>query len=163
MAFDAFLKIEGVAGETERLGHKGEIPIFSFSWGASNPTSIGGSTGGGGAGKVNISGFNFMKKTDSASAALFQACCTGKHFPKGFVTLYKAGGDKAVDFLKYEFEQVYIESIQWSGSSGGDDTPMESVSFAFGRVEMTYSPQAKDGTKVGKPVVGSWDLMQVTK
>ena len=162
MAFDAFLKIEGVAGETQRAGHKGEIPIFSFSWGANNPTSVG-ISGGGGAGKVAISSFSFMKRTDAGSAALFQACCTGKHFPKATVTLYKAGGDKAIDFLKYDFEEVFVEAVQWSGASGGDDTPTESVSFAFGRVEMTYSPQAADGTKVGKPVVGSWDLRTVTK
>ena len=162
MAFDAYLKIDGVAGETLREGHKGEIPIFSFSWGASNPTSIG-SSGGGGAGKVAISSFNFMKKTDAGSAALFQACCTGKHFPKAHVTLYKAGGDKAVDFLKYDFEEVFVENVQWSGSSGGDDTPMESVSFAFGRVEMTYNPQDAKGAKVGKPVIGSWDLRTVAK
>jgi type VI secretion system secreted protein Hcp len=79
------------------------------------------------------------------------------------VTLHKAGGGKSVDFLKYDFEEVFVDSVQWSGSSGGDDTPMESVSFAFSRVEMTYSPQAPDGTKVGKPVVGSWDQRTVTK
>jgi type VI secretion system secreted protein Hcp len=162
MAFDAYLKIDGVKGETLRAGHKNEIPIFSFSWGASNPTSIG-ISGGGGAGKVSLSSFNFMKKTDAASAALFQACCTGKHFPKATVTLHKAGGGKSIDFLKYDFEEVFVDSVQWSGSSGGDDTPMESVSFAFSRVEMTYSPQAPDGTKVGKPVVGSWDQRTVTK
>lgn len=162
MAFDAYLKIEGVKGETQREGHAGEIPIFSFSWGANNPTSIG-LTGGGGAGKVNLSSFNFMKKTDAGSAALFQACCTGKHFPKATITLYKAGGEKAVDFLKYDFQEVFVDSIQWSGSSGGDDTPMESCSFAFGRVEMIYSPQNPDGSKKGEPVVGSWDQRKVTK
>ena len=31
-----------------------------------------------------------------------------------------------------------VESVQWSGSSGGDDTPTESVSFAFAKVEIDY-------------------------
>ena len=37
-----------------------------------------------------------------------------------------------------------VESIQWSGSSGGDDTPTESVSFAFAKVKVTYSKQEFD-------------------
>ena len=35
-----------------------------------------------------------------------------------------------------------VESIQWSGSSGGDDTPTESVSIAFAKVKISYSKQA---------------------
>jgi len=160
MSFDAFLKVEGVDSESTRKGHENEIELISFSWGASNPTSV--DVGGGaGSGKVSVSGFNFMKRTDAASAPLFQACCTGKHFPKAVVTLYKASGGDAVDYLKYEFEKVFIESVQWSGSSGGDDVPMESVSIAFGKVAMTYTKQNQDGSKGGS-VVGSWDLMKVT-
>src|SRR5512138_3198017 len=129
MAFDAFIKFTGVDGESKRKGFEKQIEIYSFSWGASNPTTIG-MGGGGGAGKVTISSFNLMKKTDITSPILFQACCSGDHFDKVVVTLNKAGGKAPVDFLKYEFDKVYVESIQWSGSGGGDDTPMESLSLA---------------------------------
>ena len=44
-------------------------------------------------------------------------------------------------FMKYTFTDVMVESIQWSGSSGGDDTPTESVSFAFAKVTIDYSKQ----------------------
>lgn len=160
MAFDAFMSVDGVESEATRKGFEGQIELISFSWGATNPTSIG-VGGGGGSGKVNVSSFNFMKKTDAASPILFQACCDGTHFPKASVTLHKAGGKEAVDYLKYEFETVFVESMQWSGSSGGDDVPMESVSFAFGKVEMTYTKQNPDGTK-GSPIVAKWDLMKVS-
>jgi type VI secretion system secreted protein Hcp len=160
MAFDAFLKVDGIKGESTRKGHAGEIELISFSLGASNPTSIG-SGGGGGSGKVTVSSFNCMKKTDKASPTLFQKCCEGHHVPKATVTLYKAGGSEAVDYLKYEFEKVYVESIQWSGASGGDDVPMESLSLAFGKITATYTEQKDDGTK-GASIVGTWDLMQVT-
>ena len=36
MAFDAFLKIEGIEGESTDKAHPGEIEISSFSWGVSN-------------------------------------------------------------------------------------------------------------------------------
>ncbi len=161
MAFDAFLKIDGVNGESTRKGFEKQIEIQSFSWGASNPATIGAGGGGGGGGKVSVSSFNIMKRSDASSPLLFQACCQGDHYPKAVVTLNKAGGKAAVDFIKYEFEKVYVENIQWSGATGGDDTPTESVSFAFGKVSVTYTPQNPDGSK-GSPAVGAWDLTTVS-
>ena len=76
MAFDAFIKIPGVDGESTRKGFEKQIAILSFSLGASNPSSIG-AGGGGGAGKASISSFNLMKHSDITSPLLFQACCQG--------------------------------------------------------------------------------------
>jgi len=158
--FDAFLSIDGVDSESTRKGFEGQIEIQSFSIGAHNETSIG-AGGGAGAGKVALSTMNVTKKTDAASPVLFQKCCEGMHFPKAEITLHKAGGEQLA-FLKYAFDTIYVEDIQWSGSSGGDDVPMETLSLAFGKIEMTYTKQAKDGT-AGAPVVASWDLTTVTK
>jgi type VI secretion system secreted protein Hcp len=161
MAFDAFLKIEGINGESTRKGFEKHIEILSFSMGASNPVTMGSAGGGAGAGKASLSSFNCLKASDAASPGLFQACCSGKHFPKAVVKLQKSGGDSAVDYLTYEFENVFVESVQWSGSSGGDDRPTESLSLAFGKVTVTYAPQADSGTKSGA-VVGSWDVQKVS-
>jgi len=160
MAFDAFIKFTGGDGESKRKGFEKHIEIYSFSLGASNPTTIG-AGGGGGAGKVSISSFNLMKKSDITSPVLFQKCCMGEHFDKVSVSLNKAGGKEAVDFLKYEFEKVFVESIQWSGSSGGDDTPTESLSLSFGKVVITYTAQGDAGAK-GAVKTGQWDLEAVT-
>jgi|SRR5688500_12253730 len=161
MAFDTFMKIKDVEGEAMQANHLNEIEIFSFSWGASNPTTVGSSTGGLSAGKVAVSSFNVMKKTDKTSPVLFQACCTGKHFADTIVTLNKASGEGGqAMFLKYTFTDVMIESIQWSGSSGGDDTPTESLSLAFAKVKIEYQQQDAKGA-VGKPVLANWDLQAV--
>ncbi|TVP73637.1 MAG: type VI secretion system tube protein Hcp [Gemmatimonadales bacterium] len=161
MAFDAFLKIEGVEGESTRKGFEKMIEIESFSFGARNPTSIG-SGGGGGAGKVSLSNFNVTKKSDAASPALFQACCSGKHFPKAEITLHKAGGEEALPYLTYSFEKVFIESIDWGGAGGSDDRPSEQVSLAFGKVEILYQPQSETGAAAGA-VSASWDQMAVSR
>jgi type VI secretion system secreted protein Hcp len=92
MAFDAFLKIDGVDGEATRKGFEKQMEIQSFNWGASNPATIGAGGGGGGGGKVSLSTFNLTKKSDSASPLLFQSCCDGSHYAKAVVTLNKAGG-----------------------------------------------------------------------
>ena len=42
MAFDTFLDLGAtIKGESTAKGFEGKIEIFSFSWGASNPTTIG--------------------------------------------------------------------------------------------------------------------------
>ncbi len=162
MAYDAFMYLDGGAptckGETQDDAYKtkGAFEIYSFSWGASNPTTIGSGTAGSGAGKVSISSFNIMKRSDSASPGLFLNCAKGQHFDAAHVVLRKAGGT-ALEYLTYDFEEVFVESIQWSGSSGGDDTPTESVSFAFGKVDIKYTPQGAKGTP-GKTIPASWDL-----
>lgn len=164
MAFDTFLDLAGCEGESTAKDMTGKIEIYSFSWGASNPTTVGSSSTGLSGGKVSISSFNVMKKTEKSSATLFAACCNGKHFDTATVTMRKAsgeGGQKA--FLVYKFTDVMVESIQWSGSSGGDDTPTESLSLAFAKVEIEYQQQDSKGGAVGKPVKASWDLTTVAK
>jgi type VI secretion system secreted protein Hcp len=160
MATDAFLELDGVEGESTRKGFEGQIELISFSLGGHNPSTIG-AGGGGGAGKVSLTPFTFMKVSDKASPTMFQAMCTGKHFPKAKVTIHKAGGEEAVDFLVYEFEKVFIEDMNWSGGSGSD-VPMESVAMAYGKVTITFTPQTETGAK-GSPVVASWDQMLVSK
>lgn len=162
MAFDAYLKLEGLEGESERENHKGEIEIYSFSFGAANPASISGSTKGAGVGKGTISSFNIMKTTDTTSPVMFQNCMQGKHWPTATVTLNKSGGDAALPFLIFEFKEVYCSSLQWSGGTGGDDRPMESASFDFGAVKVTYSQQDEKGAAAKKPT-GSWNVRTQTK
>jgi len=154
--WDAYLTVEGVTGESQRAGHEGEIELISFSFGASNPSSIGIGSGGG-IGKADLSTFSFFKHTDASSAELFKHCCAGKHFPTAKVTMYKAGGDGgALDYLIFEFEEVYVDHIQWSGSEG-EGIPVEEVAFSFGKVVVTYNQQDAEGAKAGS-FMGSWDV-----
>jgi type VI secretion system secreted protein Hcp len=156
MALEAFLKIEGIPGESRKQGHADEIDILSFSFGASNPTTVGKGTGAG-ASQVSISSFSIMKGTDLSSAPLFLRCAKGEHIPTAIVTLRKAGGENPLEYLQYKFSKVYVDSIQWSGSSGGDDTPTESLSLAFEKVEIAYSQQGEGGT-AKKTVGAGWDI-----
>jgi len=164
MAFDTFLDLATVPGESTAKGMEAKIEIYSFSWGASDPTTVGSGATGLSAGKVSISSFNVMKKTEKSSPKLFQACCSGKHFATAVVTMRKAAGDAGQKaFLTYTFTDVMVESVQWSGSSGGDDTPTESVSFAFAKVAVSYQQQDSKGGSVGNAVDASWDLTTVDK
>jgi len=165
MAYDAFVVVTGdpkVEGETTDKAFAGKkaFEIYSFSLVASNPSTIGSGTSGASAGKVSLSSFNLMKKTDTASPALFKACCAGATFDKVEVFLRKAGGTAGREsYLNYVFEEVFVDSIQWSGSSGGDDTPTESVSLSYGKITIDYKPQKDKGT-LGSSVIANWDARQ---
>jgi type VI secretion system secreted protein Hcp len=97
-----------------------------------------------------------------ASAPLFSKCCMGEHLPEVTVVLRKAGGANPLEYLTYKFTEVYVDSIQWSGSSGGDDTPSESLSLTFAKVEITYKQQDEKGG-AAKTIGASWDLRSVSK
>ena len=130
MAYDAFLKIGDLKGESTDVGHKEWLDIYSFSWGASNPTTLGGGTQGLTAGKVSISSLNVMSKVQKTSPVLFLACAKGDSYDTVTLSLRKAGSNPpknaSTDFIKYILSNVFVESVQQSGSSGGDDVPIES-------------------------------------
>ena len=143
MAFNTYMIIPGVPGEAKSKNLKdihgapvttAPFEVFSFSWGASNPVTIG---AGAGAGKPSVSSFNIMKKNELSSIPLFRSSLTGGALKSAQVLLVMAAGP-ATTFEQYDFSTVYVESIQWSGSSGGDDTPAESVSFAFTAGRISY-------------------------
>jgi type VI secretion system secreted protein Hcp len=86
-----------------------------------------------------------MKHVDKASPGLFLNCCIGKSFPTATLTVRKAGGDAPVEYLKYDLTEVFISSVQTSGSDGGG-IATESASFNFSKMQVTYTPQAADGS-----------------
>ena len=174
MAVEIFLKIDGVTGESKANGHAGEIEVFSFSLGASNPSSVAYGHGSGagkgafvdkvlaatGAGKVDISSLSIQKQVDNASAKLFQNCASGKHFGTGTLVVREAGGDKPVEYYKLEMAECFIDSVSWGGSAGGGK-PSESVAMSFSSLKITYFPQNEDGSQ-GTQQQGSWDIKKNT-
>jgi type VI secretion system secreted protein Hcp len=156
MAYDAFLELQGITGESQKENHVGEIDIMSFSWGATNSSSVGTGTGAS-TGKVSVSDFSVMKSTDKSSPVIFQKCCDGSVIPQALVTLQRQVQGEATPYLVYTFTNVFVTSVQWSGSGGAGDTPMESVAFCFEVGEVDYSPQNDDGSESGA-IHGGWDV-----
>lgn len=155
MASDAYLKLEGIKGESIQPNHTGEIEVQAFQFGANNMADVVTGTGAG-TGSANLSGLSVMKKFDAASAELFQSCCQGKHFDKATLSVYKAAGDKALKYITFDMENVFVDNINWSGSDGGG-IPMENLGIVFSKILVTYVEQKPDGSAGGNHT-GSWDL-----
>lgn len=159
MAFDAFLKIDTIPGESSDDKHKDWIEILSFSHGVSQMSSGSVSSGGSrSAQRCDHADFSIVKSLDKASAKLNLACCNGEHVPTVQVELCRAGGDKQ-RYMLYKMEDVMVSSVRPGGSSGGGESlPMEEVTFSYGKIEWTYTEtDHKTGAKKGD-VKAHWDL-----
>jgi type VI secretion system secreted protein Hcp len=142
-----FLKLDGIAGAATEKDHKGEIPIGGFSVSAQGAQNIGSQSSGAGAGKVSIQSFSITKTLDKSSPLLFQAAATGQHFKEAVLSFTHKVGGKEQTYLKFDFQNVLISSVQDGGSGGG--TPQEQVTFSFQKVaEAFIEPNGKTGATV---------------
>jgi type VI secretion system secreted protein Hcp len=157
MAFDAFLKVDGIPGESADDKHKGWIEVESFDLCAEQPVSnVVSTAGGASAGRVEHHDFVVRKLIDKSTPKLFDACNAGKHIKEIILELCRAGGDKQ-KYLEIKMEQVMISKFNPSTWKGAD-FPSEEVHFNYGKIVITYIQQKRDdGTAAGNIAAG-WDL-----
>lgn len=140
MAVDYFLKLDGIQGESADANHKNEIQIMSWSWGASQVSSVAG-TGGSGAGKADLSDFSIMTYFDKATPKFFKSIGAGTHIATGTMSAIKSGAN-GKPYLKVDFKELFVSSLQISGSS---EIPTVSLSFTYNEIKIDYSTQDEKG------------------
>ena len=141
MAVDYFLDLDGIPGESQDEKFKNKIQLLSWSWGASNISSVAG-TGGSGAGKVDLSDFSTMTFFDKSTPKFFKAITKGTHITKGTLSAVKSGAD-GKPYLKVNFTEIFITGLQMSASS---EVPSVSLSFTYNEIGIDYSIQDEKGT-----------------
>jgi type VI protein secretion system component Hcp len=173
MAYEAFLKIDGIQGEQSN----GTIEIDSFSFGVANTTSIGSATGGSGAGKASASDFNFTSKVGSQSPRLLESVFTNKVLENAQLTVTDKG---AGSFLTIKFSEVLVSSYKLAEGPASlkiDDVgglkidallpavqkslPTELVSFSFSQISFQTQSSTGNGSITGNGSnTVNWDLSQ---
>ena len=157
MPFDAFLKIEGIEGESTDDKHKNQIEVLSFSHhlsqaGGSSVSRTTGQTGS----RVDLGDFSIVKVLDKATPNLSLFCCTGKHIPSVVLEICSASEDK-LTYMKYTLSDAVIASVRPGGSSSSEGVrPLEEISFRYGKIEWEYTPFGNDG-KAGAALKAGWD------
>jgi type VI secretion system Hcp family effector len=143
-AFDTYLHIAGIPGESLVTGHTNDTAISSFSFGMSHE----------GSGKPQFD-LSIAKSVSAMSPTLAFNCASGITNASATISCYKLGGaptDPA--FYSITVTNVQITSVSVSGSTG-DATPSESISLQFTGVQWTYVPQ-NGGGGFGTPIVTSF-------
>ncbi|MGL4324729.1 MAG: Hcp family type VI secretion system effector [Beijerinckiaceae bacterium] len=158
MAVDMFLEIDGVQGESAIKTNA--IDIDSWTFGMAQ-ASTGHVATGSGAGKVNVQDIHINKQICKVSPTVMLKCCQGEHIKKAKITCRKAGGQKPLDYMVIDLEDVLISSVQVVGSNG-NDIVSESMSINFSSFKVTYTPQQASGA-AGAPVECAWDVAKNKK
>lgn len=156
MANDAYLKIEGIAGESADDKHKDWIEVSDVQYAVNQPRAESVSTAGGlTTGRAELFPLNFTKLADLASPVLLQTCAAGKTIPKATFEFLRADGDgKPIRYFKIELENIMISSIAPDSGSGGIIT--ERVALAYAKIRWGYTKQSIRGGAQGN-ASGGWD------
>jgi len=160
MAFDTFMKVDGIPGEAQDEKHKEWIELMSFHHQTSQPTSPTDTTAGGGtSARVNMGDMVIGKRMDKSSAKLWEACCKGTHIANISIEANRSGGDK-IRYLEVKMENVVVSQVNTDAAGQNDDVPYETVSLKFAKIKWTYTQTARDTGKAMGNVVACWDLMK---
>lgn len=133
---DIFLNLPGIGGESNSPRHKGEIDVFSFSFGGANGLQAAGQN----ADELTkydgkaLGDFNVIKRIDRSSSALLEAFMNGKTFDIAAVMMERQSGQS----FGFDFKEVIISAISTFRQSNNE--PGESISFNF----KTYSVRKND-------------------
>ncbi|MBV4520232.1 type VI secretion system tube protein Hcp [Pseudomonas sp. SWRI74] len=154
MAFDAFIKIEGIPGEALDEKYRNWIEVSGYSFSTYQSTSATASSAGGAtAGRTTLSHFTFTKTLDKSSCKLMEASCAGEHLKEVTLVLSRAGTDK-LKYYEIVLEEVIIADYTQNAAVG---IPVEIVQLNYGRIKTVYIQQKRSDGAGGGNIAGGWD------
>ena len=158
MPFKAFLRVEGIAGESNDDRHRDWIEILSYNHGLAQSALVSGPGGTPAASRITHQDFRVTKSLDKSSPKLNLACCKGEYFRQITLELCRATGDKQ-RFMVYTMGDVIVTSIRPAGSAvAAENLPIEEVTFNYRKIEWTYTETDPRTGVVKGDVKASWDV-----
>jgi type VI secretion system secreted protein Hcp len=156
MAFDTFVKIDGIEGESTDEKHQGWIEALYFETEIKQKISFtASSAGGASAERADFGDFIFTKQLDKASPKLALACAAGTHIDNIIIEICRAGTDK-IKFMEYKLTNCLISKITTGGGDG--DFPAETLKINFGKIEWCYTVQKRSGGGAAGNIAGGWSI-----
>ncbi len=153
----AFVKYDGIDGESSDMDHEGWIDLVAVSQPLHEPGTGSGATRR--RGDVILEDITITKTSDKASPKLSEAVCKGKVFPKVEIHVTASAADSSRStYYKYELTNVRVTSysVTGSGSSAGD-VPMEEISLNFEEIKVSYDRATSKSKSKGK-VETTWKV-----
>lgn len=143
-------KIDTIKGESPDPKYPDHFEIES--WGFNVAMQGTQQTGKGMAmGKASFGDFQCIKNVDTATPKLMEACAKGSHIGSAVVVARKQGraSSELEEYAKWTFTNLVITHVSPGGSGGGGQLPLESVGFAYEKLEFKYDEKKADGTSAG--------------
>ncbi|WBF47641.1 Hcp family type VI secretion system effector [Serratia rubidaea] len=150
----AFIKINGIEGESRDLLHHGEIDVIRWRWRAEQALRKY-KKDSNGLGLHTANGFVFEHYVDKSSQGMLHYCTSGKHIPEAVLTINTADG-LPLSYLRITLQEIVIINIQ-SICYNTMHAPREKVELLFSRFMMDYVPQDKPGFS-GRVVTIGYDV-----
>ena len=129
-SFKTFLLVPGIAGDATDEGHRDWIEVLSMSQGVSGTKR-----------SFACSDLSVMKSLDRSGPALWAAAAVGQVFPELHIEVVPTG-EAGVVVYDIRFTNAKVTSVQTSGSS---ELPVESVSFSYQSLTLTFNRQTATG------------------
>lgn len=155
-AADAYLAVVGrkqgpLKGESETPGHVDEIAVIAWRWGVSSPTATGSSQA---TGRRMYDVLEIDKLVDGSSTRLLNSLGNNEDLKSATLALRKAGTGED-DYFKITLELARIVACRMQSSPSGG--LYETVSIAYQKITMEYSPQQAGGAKgAGSSFTDEW-------
>ncbi|MFT5240979.1 MAG: type VI secretion system secreted protein Hcp [Candidatus Promineifilaceae bacterium] len=138
-AFDMFIKIDGIEGESLDDKHRGWIDVLSVSQGVSRSVSGAGATRSNGV--ASFQDVSITKWLDKSSPKIMESVCNGAVFPKVEIDLVSTGatGQPTGQTVNYKLQNVLFTSSKQDGTAAdAAPLPTESFSLNFTKIEYQY-------------------------
>ncbi|QDV25575.1 Hcp family type VI secretion system effector [Aureliella helgolandensis] len=156
----AYIKFDGVDGESQHKSHKSWSDLMSVSQVVHKP-GAGGTGAARRRGSVVLEDIQCAKLLDKSSPKLAESVCLGKVFPKVEIELTVSTTDSGQEtYYKYELKNVLVSSYSVSG--GDQDKPAENFSLNFEEIKVTYTEMDSKGSKKGNVEYG-WKVQEDEK
>lgn len=159
MSQDFYVRMDGIDGECREDKHAKWMQVEHVQFGVrQNATARVAHGGDQAGGTADFAPITVRMTLDSAYPILAKHCFLGKHIDTVEIDFVRSGGDKHV-FLKYEFKNAMITSVNLIGDGKGpDDVPVVEYQFVFSEIVNTYFPTVNEGGGVQGSVASGFDL-----
>ena len=159
MAFDCYLKIDGIDGESTAAGYEKWIQLVEYHSGI---RQHGGGSASGTAthsgGRADFDPFVVTKLIDKSSPKLALYCASSDTIKTVTMAICKSSQGKK-KFMEYKLTNAAIMQTSASGlSKGSEEKPTETVSFRFDKIEWAYVQFDENGKGQGEVKAG-WDVV----
>lgn len=145
----AYMKYEGIEGESRKTNHVKWIDVLSFDWGIHRrePGQTGQSRR---RGAAVVEDLTLTMVYEKAAPKLQEKCLKGEVIPKLEIEFTALSGRTRATYLKYELKNVMITSFQ-TNASGTDESgpPTVVIGNNFEEVEVTYTEYDREGKSKG--------------